>query len=62
MLFDNTGTLTMGRPEPLGLKSVQARELAVRVALALGSSHPLAQAFVVGAKIFFVRKILGLAR
>ena len=50
VIFDKTGTLTIGTPEPLGLETVPPQDLAV--ALALGSSHPLAQALVAGAKIF----------
>ena len=44
VVFDKTGTLTMGMPAPLGLDQVPARDLAVAVALARGSSHPLTQA------------------
>ena len=52
VVFDKTGTLTMGMPEPLGLEAVTSEHLAVAVALARASSHPLALALVEGAKIF----------
>ena len=52
VVFDKTGTLTMGMPEPLGLEAVPSEHLAVAVALARASSHPLALALVEGAKIF----------
>ena len=52
VVFDKTGTLTMGAPEPMGLAEVPDEDLALAVALAGASSHPLAQALVAGAKIF----------
>ena len=52
VVFDKTGTLTMGQPEPLGLDKVPERDLALAVALARASSHPLALALVAGSKIF----------
>ena len=44
VVFDKTGTLTLGAPEPLDLDRHSAGDLAVALALAAGSSHPLAQA------------------
>ncbi|MEO6300601.1 MAG: heavy metal translocating P-type ATPase [Paracoccaceae bacterium] len=44
VVFDKTGTLTMGAPEPDNLANIPEAALAVAVALARGSSHPLAQA------------------
>ena len=55
VVFDKTGTLTMGMPQPSGLEAVPAQDLAVAVALARASSHPLAQALVEGAKIFLTK-------
>ena len=55
VVFDKTGTLTLGTPEPLGLDTVAPEVLAVAVALAEGSSHPLALALVEGAKIFHAK-------
>ena len=46
VVFDKTGTLTMGQPEPLNLASHTARDLQIVHALALGTSHPLAQSLV----------------
>jgi Cu2+-exporting ATPase len=44
VVFDKTGTLTLGRPEPVGLADHAPDALAVAVALAGASSHPLASA------------------
>jgi Cu2+-exporting ATPase len=44
VVFDKTGTLTLGTPKPMNLDDVPAEVLAVAVALAQGSSHPLAVA------------------
>ncbi len=43
VVFDKTGTLTMGMPEPVDLAEHDAGDLALVLALAEGSSHPLAQ-------------------
>ncbi len=51
VVFDKTGTLTMGTPEWV-VEAVPASDVAVAVALAQASSHPLAQALVRGAQIF----------
>ena len=67
VVFDKTGTLTMGTPEPLGLQDVPPHELAVVVALARASSHPLAQALaqhltrldVVAAAVTDLREVPG---
>jgi Cu2+-exporting ATPase len=48
VVFDKTGTLTQGAPEPLGLVSHETGDLQVALALAQGSSHPLAQALARG--------------
>ena len=44
VVFDKTGTLTLGLPEPTNLQDHGAEVLAVAVALAGASSHPLAVA------------------
>jgi Cu2+-exporting ATPase len=63
VVFDKTGTLTMGIAEPVNLETVPARDLAVAVALARASSHPLAQALagldVVGAAVTDLREVPG---
>jgi Cu2+-exporting ATPase len=43
VVFDKTGTLTLGLPEPPNLEALPRRALAVAVALAEASSHPLAK-------------------
>ena len=50
VVFDKTGTLTEGRPEPTNLGEHPARALSVALALADGSSHPLARALAEAAK------------
>ncbi len=49
VVFDKTGTLTLGAPEPIGLAARDEGDLRVALALAEGSSHPLAQALARGA-------------
>jgi P-type Cu2+ transporter len=44
VVFDKTGTLTMGTPEPDNLDDHTPEALSVALALAEGSSHPLARA------------------
>jgi P-type Cu2+ transporter len=44
VVFDKTGTLTLGTPEPTNLDDHPAPAARVVLALAQGSSHPLAQA------------------
>ncbi len=44
VVFDKTGTLTMGAPEVVHLAAHPAAALEVAAGLAVGSSHPLAQA------------------
>ena len=56
VVFDKTGTLTMGTPEWV-VEAVPASDVAVAVALAQASSHPLAQALVRGAKIFRTKNL-----
>ncbi|TNC51483.1 cadmium-translocating P-type ATPase [Rubellimicrobium rubrum] len=55
VVFDKTGTLTLGAPEPLELATHDACDLRVALALAQGSSHPLAQALAKGATALGVR-------
>lgn len=50
VVFDKTGTLTLGVPEPVALSAKPPQALAVAVALAAGSSHPLARALAEGAR------------
>jgi len=50
VVFDKTGTLTLGRPEATNLDSHAPRDLAVALALASGSAHPLAQALAEAAR------------
>ena len=42
VVFDKTGTLTRGRPELIGLVGYDEGDLAVALAVAEGSAHPLA--------------------
>ena len=44
VVFDKTGTLTMGAPVPSNLDDLSPTHLSVGLALARGSSHPLARA------------------
>ncbi|MBS9717402.1 heavy metal translocating P-type ATPase [Pseudohalocynthiibacter aestuariivivens] len=46
VVFDKTGTLTEGRPELTNLNDHDIKDLEVALALAEGSSHPLAVALV----------------
>ena len=48
VVFDKTGTLTLGAPQPVGLEHLSETETQVALALAQGSSHPLAQALATG--------------
>jgi Cu2+-exporting ATPase len=57
VVFDKTGTLTLGVPEPVGLSDHPAEVLAVAVALATGSSHPLARALADGARGVALAKV-----
>jgi Cu2+-exporting ATPase len=50
VLFDKTGTLTMGLPEPQNLADLPRADLAVALALAQASSHPLAVALTEAAQ------------
>ncbi len=63
VVFDKTGTLTMGMPEPAGFGDIPAAEMAVAVALARGSSHPLARALarldVAAAAVTDIREVPG---
>lgn len=42
VVFDKTGTLTRGRPELIGIAGYDEADLAVALAMAEGSAHPLA--------------------
>ena len=44
VVFDKTGTLTLGTPRPVDLMTHAATDLGLTLALAQGSSHPLALA------------------
>ena len=44
VIFDKTGTLTAGTPEPENLDQLDRADIALALALARGSAHPLAQA------------------
>jgi len=46
VVFDKTGTLTEGTPELTNLDSLDRQDIELALALAQGSSHPLAQAIV----------------
>jgi Cu2+-exporting ATPase len=66
-LLDKTGTLTLGRPEPTNIDSLDAEVAPVALALARSSRHPLSQAVrraleakaVAAADITDVREIAG---
>ena len=44
VLLDKTGTLTLGRPEPVDIGMLDQRQKSVMMALARSSRHPLSQA------------------
>ena len=48
VVFDKTGTLTLGTPEPTNLDDHPEDAARIALALAQGSSHPLAQALAKG--------------
>ncbi|MEQ8366460.1 MAG: heavy metal translocating P-type ATPase [Roseicyclus sp.] len=48
VVFDKTGTLTTGAPDPIGLDTLADTQARVALALARGSSHPLAEALTSG--------------
>jgi Cu2+-exporting ATPase len=50
VVFDKTGTLTSGRPEPTNLDAVAPADLAVALALADASAHPLSVALARAAR------------
>lgn len=50
VVLDKTGTLTTGMPQPTNLDAVPRRALELALALAQGSSHPLAQAITRAAR------------
>jgi P-type Cu2+ transporter len=50
VVFDKTGTLTLGQPEVVGLNAHPADVLAVAMALAAGTAHPLGQALAAAAR------------
>ena len=47
-LFDKTGTVTLGRPEPVNLDALPASLKPVALAMARASNHPLSQALRAG--------------
>lgn len=57
VVFDKTGTLTMGAPKPTNLDEIPRPVLAVAMALAAASSHPLAQSLVAGAEVLGVQPV-----
>lgn len=67
VVFDKTGTLTLGMPEPTNIADHPAQDLGVALALAQGTSHPLAlalaqaawQAGVQPAKVQQIREVPG---
>ncbi|NIZ13232.1 heavy metal translocating P-type ATPase [Phaeobacter sp. HF9A] len=50
VVFDKTGTLTAGTPEVVNLADLSEAQLSVALALAEGSSHPLARALTQAAR------------
>lgn len=50
VVFDKTGTLTAGTPELTNLDRLERRDVELALALAQGSSHPLAQAITRAAR------------
>jgi len=50
VVFDKTGTLTAGTPELTNLADIPRRDVELALALAQGSSHPLAQAITRAAR------------
>ncbi|WP_397542513.1 heavy metal translocating P-type ATPase [Roseovarius salis] len=50
VVFDKTGTLTEGVPEPVNLDRMARQDVELALALAQGSSHPLAQAITRAAR------------
>ena len=50
VVFDKTGTLTEGRPEPTNMGAHPPETLALAMAMAQGSSHPLARALAEAAR------------
>ncbi len=51
VIFDKTGTLTLGAPEPTNLSALARDDMAVAVALAAASSHPLARSLAQAADV-----------
>ncbi len=54
--FDKTGTITVGKPEIVGVKSIMENSLELAYSLESGSEHPLAESFVRYAKNKRIRK------
>src|SRR6056297_3324323 len=50
VVFDKTGTLTAGTPQATNLSRQNPEQVAVALALAMGSSHPLSQAITRAAR------------
>jgi Cu2+-exporting ATPase len=55
VVFDKTGTLTLGRPEVTNLADLSEEAQSVALALAVASSHPLAQALCEAARAAGIR-------
>lgn len=54
--FDKTGTITIGKPEIVGVKSLMDNSLEIAYSLESGSEHPLAESFVRYAKNKKIKK------
>lgn len=58
VVFDKTGTLTAGAPEVVNLDELNPQQMSVALALAEGSSHPLAIALTRAAKAAGVEAVV----
>jgi Cu2+-exporting ATPase len=66
-MFDKTGTITMGRPEPVNLDAATGEQKSILLALARASRHPLSEAIrraleadgTAAAKLDDVREVAG---
>ncbi len=54
-LVDKTGTLTLGRPEPIGLDRLDIGVKSLILALSQASRHPLSEALTRGLQVYDVR-------